>query len=92
MRQAMEDTLVDTANVLAELATRRPARRADRRRRVRAPRARIDGRDLGAEIWGFGKRRCDYRIYVTDARGIVVFDIRRAATSARTIRAGTTST
>jgi two-component system sensor histidine kinase CreC len=32
------------------------------------------GRDPGAEIWGFPKRVTNYRIYVTDARGIVVFD------------------
>lgn len=74
VRQAMEDTLVDTANVLAELATDDfLAGRIDRgefARRVRALRE----RDLGAEIWGFEKRQANYRIYVTDARGTVVFD------------------
>lgn len=74
VRQAMEDTLVDTANVLAELATDdflsghindgRFARRI----------AHLRGRDFGAEIWGFDKRLTNYRIYVTDARGIVVYD------------------
>ena len=39
VRQAMEDTLVDTANVLAGLASRRPASRAHRRWPVRARRA-----------------------------------------------------
>src|SRR5678816_893735 len=39
-------------------------------RRVRA----LRGRDFGAEIWGFGKRSANYRVYVTDAKGIVVFD------------------
>jgi two-component system, OmpR family, sensor histidine kinase CreC len=74
VRQAMEDTLADTANVLAELA-------ADDflaggigdgqfARRVRA----LEKRDIRADIWGFDKRRANYRIYVTDARGIVVFD------------------
>ncbi|HZX81139.1 MAG TPA: two-component system sensor histidine kinase CreC [Lysobacter sp.] len=74
VRQAMEDTLVDTANVLAELAADDLAagRIADGRfaRRVRA----LHGRDPGAAIWGFPKRAATYRIYVTDARGIVVFD------------------
>ena len=74
VRQAMEDTLVDTANVLAELATDDfLAGRIDDgafARRVRA----MAGRDYGAQIWGFGKRTSQYRIYVTDARGIVVFD------------------
>ena len=74
VRQAMEDTLVDTANVLAELATDDLV--AGRiatgpfARRVRE----VAGRDFGAEIWGFDKREASYRVYVTDARGIVVFD------------------
>ena len=74
VRQAMEDTLVDTSNVLAELATDdfQAGRIADGRfaQRVRA----LQGRDFGAEIWGFDKRTSTYRIYVTDARGVVVFD------------------
>ncbi|MBB1061056.1 two-component system sensor histidine kinase CreC [Marilutibacter spongiae] len=74
VRQAMEDTLVDSANVLAELATDDflAGRINDGRfaTRIRA----LGRRDLGAEIWGFGKRAAQYRVYVTDARGIVVFD------------------
>ena len=74
VRQTMEDTLVDTANLLAELVrddllagTIASGRFAES---VRA----LAGRDIGADIWGFDKRRAQYRIYVTDARGIVVFD------------------
>lgn len=74
VRQAMEDTLVDTANVLAELATDdflagriNDGRFASRMRG-------LGGRDIGAEIWGFQKRATQYRVYVTDAKGIVVFD------------------
>ncbi|HET9485643.1 MAG TPA: two-component system sensor histidine kinase CreC, partial [Xanthomonadales bacterium] len=74
VRQAQEDTLVDTANVLAELATDdllaghiAQGRFAERVRRIHA-------RDPGAAIWGFPKRATNYRVYVTDARGIVVFD------------------
>src|SRR5688572_20318511 len=74
VRQAMEDTLVDTANVLAELATddMLAGRIADGMfaRRIRE----LRGRDFGAAIWGFGKRATNYRIYVTDSKGIVVFD------------------
>ncbi|GAB1595439.1 two-component system sensor histidine kinase CreC [Lysobacter claricitrinus] len=74
VRQAMEDTLVDTANVLAELAADDLASGhiADGRfaQHVRA----LRGRDPGAAIWGFSKRAATYRIYVTDAHGIVVFD------------------
>ena len=62
VRQAMEDTLVDTANVLAELATDDLlAGRIDDGQfatRIRA----LAGRDIGAGIWGFDKRESSYRI------------------------------
>lgn len=74
VRQAMEDTLADTANVLAELATDDliAGRIGDGQfaTRVRA----MTRRDLDADIWGNGKRRASYRVTVTDDRGIVVFD------------------
>ena len=74
VRQAMEDTLADTANVLAELATDDLlAGRIDAGQfatRVRA----MTRRELDAEIWGNDKRRASYRVTVTDGRGIVVFD------------------
>jgi len=74
VRQAMEDTLVDTANVLAELASADflAGRIGDGAfaQRIRA----MHGREVDAEIWGRRKRGMSYRVYVTDARGIVVFD------------------
>lgn len=74
VRQAMEDTLADTANVLAELATDDllAGHIADGRfaARVQA----MSRRDLDARIWGEDKHRASYRIEVTDARGIVKFD------------------
>ncbi|HEX6570787.1 MAG TPA: two-component system sensor histidine kinase CreC [Steroidobacteraceae bacterium] len=74
VRQAMEDTLVDTANLLAAQAKDDLlAGRIARGRFAESVRALTD-RDVGAEIWGFAKRRVGTRIYVTDARGIVVFD------------------
>lgn len=74
VRQAMEDTLVDTANLLAELARDDLlAGRIGQGGFARSVHALAD-RDIGAGIWGFDKRRANYRIYVTDARGIVVFD------------------
>jgi len=74
VRQAMEDTLVDTANLLAELARDDLlAGRIAQGGFARGVHALAD-RDIGAGIWGFDKRRANYRIYVTDARGIVVFD------------------
>jgi len=74
VRQAMEDNLVDTSNVLALLATDDMASGhiADGTfaRRVRE----LGQRDVHARIWGFRKDSLDYRVYVTDAKGIVVFD------------------
>ncbi len=74
VRQAVEDTLVDTAHLLAEQA--RDDLMAGRiddgpfAERVRA----LVGRDVDATISGFRKRRIDMRVYVTDANGIVIFD------------------
>jgi two-component system sensor histidine kinase CreC len=74
VRQAMEDTLADTANALAEQAAPdlRDGRIANGRFAAAVDRLRY--RELNARIWNFSKRRIDYRIYVTDARGIVVYD------------------
>ena len=74
VRQAMEDTLADTANVLAELASDDLlAGRIDDGQFARRVRA-MTVRDPDARIWGEHKRSTSYRITVTDARGIVVFD------------------
>ncbi|MFT3896571.1 MAG: two-component system sensor histidine kinase CreC [Thermomonas sp.] len=74
VRQAMEGTLIDSANTLAELAgdDMLAGRIADGRfaQRVRA----VRNREVGADVWGFAKDRSGFRITVTDARGIVVFD------------------
>jgi two-component system sensor histidine kinase CreC len=74
VRQAMEDTLADTANVLAELATddMLAGRIADGRFASRV--AALEARELDARIWHVDKREVSYRITITDAAGIVVFD------------------
>ncbi len=74
VRQAMEDTLIDTANLLAELASddMKAGHLADGR--FAAAVAATQQRDVGAEIYGFDKLRTSYRITITDARGIVIFD------------------
>ena len=74
VRQAVEDTLVDTAHLLAEQARDDLiAGRIDDGRFAERVRALV-GRDVDATISGFRKRRVDMRVYVTDANGIVVFD------------------
>ncbi|MDQ3039936.1 MAG: two-component system sensor histidine kinase CreC, partial [Pseudomonadota bacterium] len=74
VRQAMEDTLIDTANMLAELASddMQGGHIADGpfAARVRA----LQGRQIVANVSGFAKRGNDLEVTITDARGIVVFD------------------
>ncbi|PJK08295.1 two-component system sensor histidine kinase CreC [Lysobacteraceae bacterium NML95-0200] len=74
VRQAMEDTLIDTANLLAELAAEdlKAGRIADGA--FAAAMRANQQRDIHAEVYGFGKLRTSYRVSVTDAQGIVVFD------------------
>ena len=74
VRQAMEDTLADTANVLAELATDDMLAGHMAEGRFAARIDRLRERELGARIWDFDKSGVSYRITITDAAGIVVFD------------------
>ena len=78
VREVMEDMMVDSANVLAELAVDdlvahqqgRPlpdSRLAQRLREYAI-------RPIDAQIWGLRKQSLDLRIYVTDAKGQVLLD------------------
>ena len=79
IRQAMEETLVDTANVLAELAAQDlAAGRIDQGGFAASVRA-ASRRSPRADISGVRKESVDFRVYVTDARGTVVFDSEHAA-------------
>ncbi|MDR2872979.1 MAG: two-component system sensor histidine kinase CreC [Xanthomonadaceae bacterium] len=74
VRQAMEANLIDTANILAVIAAddMKAGRIAegDFARQI----AEADRRNLNAWIWSFPKRSLDYRVTITDAHGIVVYD------------------
>ncbi|MDP3227804.1 MAG: two-component system sensor histidine kinase CreC [Acidovorax sp.] len=89
VREVMEDMMVDTANILAELASDdlaagRLAIGADNSstsafaQHVR----RYATRPIDAAIWGFSKQSLDYRIYVTDTAGRVLFDSENRAVGA----------
>jgi two-component system sensor histidine kinase CreC len=74
VRDAVEDVMVDTAHLLAELAR-------DDLLAKRLPGGRFADsveaylrRPVQAQIWGLEKHTLDFRIYVTDARGIVRYD------------------
>ncbi len=74
VRQTTEETLVDTANLLAEIVA--PAMRAGTLAQGDLPRllAAYGRRHPGADIWGIRKDEVTHRIYITDAHGIVLLD------------------
>ncbi|MES2104344.1 MAG: two-component system sensor histidine kinase CreC [Pseudomonadota bacterium] len=74
VRQAMESTLVDTANILAELAVTDMKKNNIAGGEFAAHIREYNQRDIDAKIWGLSKKRLDYRVYITDTHGIVVFD------------------
>jgi two-component system sensor histidine kinase CreC len=76
VRQAMESTLVDAANVLAVIAAPdlKAGHIADGS--FAAQIAAAQRRDPRAMVWRFPKRSIDYRVTVTNAQGIVVYDSR----------------
>ena len=79
VREVMEDIMVDTANLLAELASDDLA--ADKLQdgqfatQVRS----YASRPIDAQIWGLAKQSLDFRVYVTDAKGVVMFDSENVA-------------
>jgi two-component system, OmpR family, sensor histidine kinase CreC len=79
VRQATEETLVDTAHLLAELVAEEMAEgRIAEGRFAQAVHAALQ-RTPDASIWGVHKQSIDFRVYVTDARGLVVYDSSGAA-------------
>ena len=74
VRQSTEETLVDTANLMAEIL--RDDFKAGTLSQNRWPELlRSYGeRQPNATIWGLPKNQVNHRIYVTDAKGIVVLD------------------
>ncbi|MEX6502874.1 two-component system sensor histidine kinase CreC [Pseudomonas zhanjiangensis] len=82
VRQSTEETLVDTANLLAEII--RDDLKAGSLAQGRLPELlqAYGQRRPQAQIWGVDKTRVNHRIYVTDERGIVLLDSSGAAVGA----------
>ncbi len=78
-RLAMEDSLIDAAHALAQLAA--PDMKAGTIATGSFAQAlqAYPGAQPGANIWGFEKNSVDYRITIADAQGIVRFDTRQEA-------------
>lgn len=74
VRQTMEDTLVDTAHLLAEVAAGQMRAGKLDTRQFAAAFERYQAREPHASIWGFRKDTLDLRVYITDVHGIVIYD------------------
>ncbi|UFH48693.1 two-component system sensor histidine kinase CreC [Pseudomonas sp. KNUC1026] len=74
VRQSTEETLVDTANLLAELVRDDVKAGTLAQGHLPAVLKAYGQRQPGADIWGLTKNSVNHRIYVTDARGIVLLD------------------
>lgn len=79
VRQSTEETLVDTANLLAEIL-REPVKNGTLQTSdFTQTLAAYGRRKLQAKIWGIDKTVVNHRIYVTDKKGIVLLDSTHAA-------------
>ncbi|HEX8593246.1 MAG TPA: two-component system sensor histidine kinase CreC [Pseudomonas sp.] len=74
VRQSTEETLVDTANLLAEILHDDVKSGALNQSHFPAALKAYGLRQPAAIIWGLPKNQVNNRIYVTDARGIVLLD------------------
>jgi two-component system, OmpR family, sensor histidine kinase CreC len=74
VREVMEDTMVDTANILAELAANDLQAGTMATGHFANQVQNSAHRPIDAKIWGLDKQSLDYRVYVTDDRGKVLFD------------------
>jgi len=74
VRQSSEETLVDTANLLAEILHDEVKAGTLAQGRLPEVLKAYGLRSPGAQIWGLDKTQVSHRIYVTDANGIVLLD------------------
>ncbi|GAA5131041.1 two-component system sensor histidine kinase CreC [Luteolibacter yonseiensis] len=72
--QATEEVLVDTANILAEMVEKDVRENKFRTGELRDAFEGAHGRVLQARIYRFTKRGVGIQAYVTDAKGVVIFD------------------
>jgi two-component system sensor histidine kinase CreC len=74
MRSSTEETLVDTANLLAELVAKDLQAGTLSQGDLAQVLAAYGKRVPAASIWGVRKEGVTHRVYVTDSRGIVLLD------------------
>lgn len=74
VRQSTEETLVDTANLLAEFLHEPLLTNQLQSPRINEILQAYGQRQPNATIWGVSKQQVNHRIYVTDDKGIVLLD------------------
>ncbi|MFL6875423.1 two-component system sensor histidine kinase CreC [Pseudomonas marginalis] len=74
VRQSTEETLVDTANLLAEILRDDVKHGTLGQSHWPELLKAYGNRQPGATIWGLAKNQVNHRIYVTDAKGTVLLD------------------
>lgn len=74
VHQSIEDTLVDTANLLAEIVTQDLQNNTLSNSNFHHAIQRFAQRTPHASIWGHVKNSTSYRLYITDKQGIVLYD------------------
>ncbi|PJG63616.1 two-component system sensor histidine kinase CreC [Yersinia kristensenii] len=74
VRRATEGTLVDTATLLAQFARQDMLQDKVAGGQLAQAFASLNLRPIGANIEGIRKDRNEYRVYLTDAKGRVIFD------------------
>lgn len=72
--KSMEESLVDTANLLSAFLTERAAGGRPDASEFRRALEEVGRRELSARIYDLVKTRVDLRVYVTDGKGLVLFD------------------
>lgn len=73
-RESTEEPLVDTARILAEIAAATATQGRVQEGLFRTAFRRVAERPFTAQIYDLNKTRVDFRVYITDMRGIVLFD------------------
>ncbi len=76
MRQSLEEVLVDTANLLAEVVSEEVASETVQTGRFAGAMEAFIDRRLEARIWFLKKRDPNLIVYITDKNGIVLYDSR----------------
>lgn len=78
VRQATEETLVETANLLAEIVKNDVLNGTVSTSHFAAAMQNFLVRRFQADIWGLSKDKATYHIYITDDKGIVIYDSENA--------------